>query len=174
MSANLSLLSFDSTNSGISKRICLNSRVDRVSYYEKDYNTFIIDFIKGQIKYENLYKIKDTESYKESLSLLADIIYLNFNKLKNGLDTTLSIPIVEDVIVKITPDLLFEIVNKCDAMELIDVGVIKLASSVTPPLAVIETNTATLSKIENILNNVFEYLENQSLDYYGENIDYTF
>ena len=166
MLANLSLLSFDSNNSSISKRICLNSRVDRISYYEKDYNTLIIDFIKGQIE--------DTESYKESLSLLADIIYLNFNKLKNGLDTTLSIPIVEDVIVKITSDLLFEIVNKCDATELIDVGVIKLASSVTPPLVVIETNTATLSKIDNILNNVFEYLENQSLDYYGENIDYTF
>lgn len=174
MPANLSLLSFDSNNSGISKKIYLNSRVDRVSYYEKGYNTFIIDFIKGQTKYENLYRIKDDEPYKESLSLLADIIYLNFNKLKNSIDDTLSIPIVEDVIVKITPDLLFEIVNKCTATELIDVGVIKLASSVTPPLVVVETNAVILSQVENILNNVSEYLEKQSLDYYGENIDYTF
>lgn len=174
MSVNLSLLSFDSNNSGISKKIYLNSRVDRVSYYEKGYNIFIIDFIKGQTKYENLYKINDDESYKESLSLLADIIYLNFNKLKNGIDSTISIPIVEDVIAKVTPDLLFEIVNKCTATELIDIGVIKLASSVTPPLVVVETSAATLSRIENTLNSVFEYLEKQSLDYYGENTDYTF
>jgi len=174
MPANLSLLSFDSNNSGISKRINLNSRVDRVSYYEKGYNTLIIDFIKGSIKYESLYKINRDESYKEILGLLSDIIYLNFNKLKNGIDATLSIPIVEDVIVKITPDLLFEIVNKGTSTELIDVGVIKLASSVMPPLVVVETNAAILSQVENILNNVFEYLEKQSLDYYGENIDYTF
>ena len=101
------------------------------------------------------------------------VIY-NLNKLKNGIDATLSIPIVEDVIVKITPDLLFEIVNKGTSTELIDVGVIKLTTSVTPPLVVVETNAAILTQVENILNNVFEYLEKQSLDYYGENIDYTF
>ena len=174
MFTNLNLLSFDTNNASISKRICLNPRVDRVSYYEKGYNIFIIDFIKGQTKYENLYKLKDIEPYKESLSLLADIIYLNFNKLKNGIDATLSIPIVEDVSAKITSDLLFEVINKCNATELIDIGVIKLATSVTPPLVIIETNTATLSKIESILNSVSDYLEKQSLDYYGENIDYTF
>lgn len=84
MSVNSTLLNFD--NSNTIKSIYLNTRVDRVAYYENGYNTLFVDFIKGPIKYESFYSINEQdESYKESLRILADIIFLNFNKIKSKL-----------------------------------------------------------------------------------------
>jgi len=145
--------------------------VYRVAYRKNEQCILDIDFLRPVSAEDKLYE--KPAGYEESILMLADILYLNYKRLSHHIDSKITKSIIDGLKVVITPDNLLEVINKDPAVNIMDIGIINISSTINPPLIKVFTNPGALLSLANVIYNVLIFLEKQAIRYYGgEEEDY--